>query len=73
MRFDLTPRGWSGHDREQIGAVIAYVVTEWPTEKVIATRHKLIVETHPDLNAPTPEEVERVRAAIVEMGPIFGG
>lgn len=69
MRLDLTPRGWSGYDREQIGAVIAYVITEWPLEKVVASRRKLIVETHPDLNTPAPEAVERVRVAIVKMGP----
>ncbi len=68
MQIDMTPRGWSGYDRGQIAAVIAYLLEKWPIAEVSASRQKLIVDV--DRKPPiSPEEVEEARRAVAELGP----
>ncbi len=72
MQIDMTPRGWSGYSREQLAAVIAYLLEKWPTVEVSTSRQKLIVDV--DRKPPvSPEEVEEARRTITELGPWMTG
>ncbi|KKN72033.1 hypothetical protein LCGC14_0414280 [marine sediment metagenome] len=68
MQVDMTPRGWSGYDRGQIAAVIAYLLEKWPIAEIRTSRQKLIVDVdrQPFVSS---EEVEEARRTIAELGP----
>lgn len=65
--YDLTPKSWSIHTRDEISAVIRKVVEELDVVNLTITRRRLDVTVKSP--GENPERIEALRSELYELGP----